>query len=921
MLAFTLLSPVGTASAAPASHSSSSGAGGRASANPSAAGAFAAVGPSRVLDTRNGVGAPKAAIQPHTAVAVQVTGSGGVPASGVSAVVVNVTATASTAAGHITGYADGAARPPVWNVNFTRGQTAAGLITVAVGANGKIDLFNNSAGTTQLLADVEGYYLAGTAPLSIATQSLHDGVAGLAYSEALSATGGVPPYTWAASGLPAGITVSADGILSGTPTTTGLSQVSVTVKDAASSVLSATLSLSVPTSVPSGCVDQSCAQLSPDGQTVQIPATRVGSIIRDASGSVSQILLTGTPPQPGQVLVVAPSADAPSGLIAVADSITANGDGTSQVTVTPAGPADAYAEGTVQAIGSPATSASTASLGGAMMKPRAVSQASTSPSCDSNVTTDLFGLGVTPSLTPTVAAIWAHPFFGGGGIYPGTGGLSLFQFDLDGSITVNLGISISGAGTCTLDLPSLTSTVPAGALGAVVLNLQPSLTLNVSGKVDIRTSVTLTCGAEYRWDQGQEYRLAYCGNSAQPLRLGAPSGVDATLTGALAATVSIDDVAGINGQLTSSLHAGYHPAQHPVAQLDAHVAYDLGACLACFWSGSPAHVTLFSGSLLDKTLLSTDTAPTPPGSAPPVITSTHLPQGTVGQPYSAQLTTADGRSGTWNISSGALPDGLDLVGDTISGKPLTPGTTSFEVSFTDDSGQTTTAPLTLAVTSAGVSSGAVENLDYCRQNVFSANDDNSTDLVTLPFSPNFYGTSYNGMYISNNGYVVFDGPRNTYTPFQLVDEAPTPIIAPFFADVDTRNPGSALVTYGASPDGKTFCVNWVGVGYYDQHVDKLNNFQLLLIDRSDTGPGNFDVVFNYGSMTWETGDASGGTGGIGGTSARAGFSAGSGAPGTSFELPGSGTSGTLLDGEPNALNASTQSPDGQLGRYVFPIRN
>src|SRR5262252_4261629 len=203
---------------------------------PSAAGAFAAVGPSRVLDTRNGVGAPKAAVQPHTAVAVQVTGSGGVPASGVSAVVVNVTATASAAAGHITGYADGAARPPEWNVNFTRGQTAAGLITVAVGANGKIDLFNNSAGTTQLLADVEGYYLAGTAPLSIATQSLHDGVAGLAYSEALSATGGVPPYTWAASGLPAGITVSAGGILSGTPTATGLSQVSVTVKDAASSV-------------------------------------------------------------------------------------------------------------------------------------------------------------------------------------------------------------------------------------------------------------------------------------------------------------------------------------------------------------------------------------------------------------------------------------------------------------------------------------------------------------------------------------------------------------------------------------------------------------------------------------------------------------------------------------------------------------
>ncbi len=205
--------------------------------------------------------------------------------------------------------------------------------------------------------------------------------------------------------------------------------------------------------------------------------------------------------------------------------------------------------------------------------------------------------------------------------------------------------------------------------------------------------------------------------------------------------------------------------------------------------------------------------------------------------------------------------------------------------------------------------------------MFAANDDNSTDAVPLPFNINFLGTTYSSTYVSNNGYIVFDGPRSTYTPFQLVDESPTPIIAPFFADVDTRNPASALVTYGSSPDGKTFCVNWVGVGYYDQHVDKLNNFQLLLVDRSDIAPGDFDIVFNYGSLTWETGDASGGVGGIGGIAARAGYSAGTGLPGTSFELPGSGNAGMLLDGEPDQLTASS-APSGQpLGRYIYPIRN
>jgi hypothetical protein len=37
--------------------------------------------------------------------------------------------------------------------------------------------------------------------------------------------------------------------------------------------------------------------------------------------------------------------------------------------------------------------------------------------------------------------------------------------------------------------------------------------------------------------------------------------------------------------------------------------------------------------------------------------------------------------------------------------------------------------------------------------------------------------------------------------------------------------------------------------------DKLATFELLLVDRSDTGAGNFDVEFNYDTVQWETGDA------------------------------------------------------------------
>jgi hypothetical protein len=105
-----------------------------------------------------------------------------------------------------------------------------------------------------------------------------------------------------------------------------------------------------------------------------------------------------------------------------------------------------------------------------------------------------------------------------------------------------------------------------------------------------------------------------------------------------------------------------------------------------------------------------------------------------------------------------------------------------------------------------------------------------------------------------------------------------PIIAPFFGDVDTRNELSGVVTYGSSVfEGRqVFCANWdgVGVGYYNQRVDKLNKFQVLLVDRSDIGAGDFDIIFNYNQIQWETGEASGGTNGLGGDSARVGYSNG-----------------------------------------------
>jgi hypothetical protein len=215
---------------------------------------------------------------------------------------------------------------------------------------------------------------------------------------------------------------------------------------------------------------------------------------------------------------------------------------------------------------------------------------------------------------------------------------------------------------------------------------------------------------------------------------------------------------------------------------------------------------------------------------------------------------------------------------------------------------------------AGVA--AIKNLDGCNVNNIPANDDGSTGLVTLPFTLDFFGTNYSQLYVNNNGNVTFDAPQITYTPYSLLSTTHV-IIAPFFADVDTRS--GPLTTYGSTTYSghPTFCVNWLGVGYFSQHTDKTDSFQLLLIDRSDIGPGDFDIMMNYNQIQWETGDASGGTGGLGGASARVGYSNGTT---TQFELPGSAVNGAFLDSASTGL--AHNSRDSFLtGRYLYPVRN
>lgn len=230
---------------------------------------------------------------------------------------------------------------------------------------------------------------------------------------------------------------------------------------------------------------------------------------------------------------------------------------------------------------------------------------------------------------------------------------------------------------------------------------------------------------------------------------------------------------------------------------------------------------------------------------------------------------------------------------------------------------------TSLVTGLGGSAGFGENF-------LIRNDDGSTAFLDLnllfPQGLNFYGTAYEGLFVNNNGSVTLAGTLGSGTPFRFPDATAIPIIAPYWADADTRgapggttpggtSTGTNLVWYDFDAVNHVFTATWDDIGFFSQRVDKLNAFQLRLIGVPDAlgqFSGDFDIEFRYEAVNWTTGNASEGVDGLGGTVSRAGFSSGNGVD--FLDLPQSGDQAAMLDLE-NASNI------GDPGRFLYQLRN
>ena len=147
--------------------------------------------------------------------------------------------------------------------------------------------------------------IASLQPLSVQTNNLANGIVGAVYSASLAASGGTEPYAWSVSAgsLPAGLTLNpSSGVISGTPTTAGVSDFTATVTDATNQTATRQLRITInappvslsTTTLPGATVGQAyTANLSASGGTPPMVGPSLRGIFHQAFRSARMARLPG----------------------------------------------------------------------------------------------------------------------------------------------------------------------------------------------------------------------------------------------------------------------------------------------------------------------------------------------------------------------------------------------------------------------------------------------------------------------------------------------------------------------------------------------------------------------------------------------------------------------------------------------------
>jgi hypothetical protein len=521
--------------------------------------------------------------------------------------------------------------------------------------------------------------------LAVSTAGLPDASTGKAYSHNLDASGGTPPYAWslAAGPLPPGISLSAGGALTGTPTTPGAFSITVQVKDnvqaSASRVLTLTvisgLAIATP-SLPAGAAGKPYSHaLSATGGTPPYTWSATGTLPPGLSLTPAGVI-AGTPTAAGNF----------SFTVQVADGGSSSATRALSISVTPA--LGVVTASLPEGVPGTAYSQSLVATGGA--PPYFWTLVSGSLPAGLSLDARNGTIGGTP------AAAGNSGFTAQVSDAAGTTATRAFMIRIRSTLSVaspatlrgaTVGAAYAEALTASGGVPPYTWAISAGAL-------PPGLTLTAEGNVSgtpsraglfqFSAQVTDSTGISVSQAFSITAVAMLTVTSTSPLATGA---VGSPYSQALAAL-------GGTAPYAWSLGAGALP---PGLSLDSSTGVI---------SGTPAQVGTFNFTVQVADSVSSTVSKTfalTIASALTISTPGPLPPGILGKPYSQALAAVAGRPPySWSITAGALPEGLALDAATgmISGTPAREASSGFTVQVSDSGSSRATRPFSIAVTRA-----------------------------------------------------------------------------------------------------------------------------------------------------------------------------------------------------------------------------